>query len=79
MSRASDPALGIRFVLLATLLFALQDGISKHLAENYPVPWFVMFRYWFFALFVLTLSARQSGGGGFSSRFRSWSSWPVST
>lgn len=62
MSRVSNPALGIRFVLLATLLFALQDGISKHLAAHYPIPWFVMFRYWFFALFVLAVSARQPGG-----------------
>ena len=62
MSRASNPDLGIRFVLLATLLFALQDGISKHLAAHYPIPWFVMFRYWFFALFVIALSARQPGG-----------------
>ena len=62
MSRAQDPRLAIRFVLLATLLFALQDGISKHLAAHYPVPWFVMFRYWFFALFVITLSSRMRGG-----------------
>ena len=62
MSRASNPTMGIRFVLLATFLFALQDGISKHLAEHYPVPFFVMFRYWFFALFVLALSTRQPGG-----------------
>ncbi len=59
---SGNPALGIRFVLVAMLLFALQDGISKHLAEHYPVPWFVMFRYWFFALFVLALTARQPGG-----------------
>ena len=70
MSRPSNPALGIRFVLLATLLFALQDGISKHLAESYPVPWFVMFRYWFFALFVLTLSSRQAGGVAAARRTR---------
>ncbi|HUF54933.1 MAG TPA: DMT family transporter [Thermohalobaculum sp.] len=62
MSRAQDPTLAIRFVLLATLLFALQDGISKHLAAHYPVPWFVMFRYWFFALFVVTLASRMPGG-----------------
>ena len=62
MSRASDPAQGIRFVLLAVLFFALQDGISTHLAASYPVPFFVMIRYWFFALFVLALAARQPGG-----------------
>jgi drug/metabolite transporter (DMT)-like permease len=58
----SGAAAGIRYALLAVTFFALQDGISKHLAEHYPVPFFVMIRYWFFAAFVLALSSRQSGG-----------------
>ncbi|MDT8345314.1 MAG: DMT family transporter [Thermohalobaculum sp.] len=62
MSRISDPARGIRFVLMAVALFAVQDGISKHLAQSYPVPFFVMFRYWFFAAFVIALAARSPGG-----------------
>ncbi|MEM6423016.1 MAG: DMT family transporter, partial [Pseudomonadota bacterium] len=53
---------GIRWVLLAVTLFAAQDGISKHLAASYPVPFFVMIRYWFFAAFVIVLAARQPGG-----------------
>jgi len=61
MSR-SDPARGIRFVLLAVAFFAFQDGISKHLAAHYPVPFFVMIRYWFFAAFVVALAARSPGG-----------------
>ncbi|WP_325166457.1 DMT family transporter [Thermohalobaculum xanthum] len=62
MSRASDPATGIRFVLIAVMLFALQDGISKHLAQSYPVPFFVMIRYWFFAAFVIVVASRSEGG-----------------
>ncbi len=58
----SGPATGIRFALLAVTLFALQDGISKHLAASYPVPFFVMIRYWFFAAFVLVLASRAPGG-----------------
>jgi drug/metabolite transporter (DMT)-like permease len=57
-----DPARGIRFVLLAIVFFAFQDGISKHLAASYPVPFFVMVRYWFFLAFVLALAARRPGG-----------------
>ncbi|MEO0620911.1 MAG: DMT family transporter [Pseudomonadota bacterium] len=53
---------GILYALLAVTLFALQDGISTHLANNYPVPFFVMIRYWFFALFVMTLASRMPGG-----------------
>ncbi|MEO1470558.1 MAG: DMT family transporter [Pseudomonadota bacterium] len=59
---AGDPARGIRFALIATALFAAQDGISTHLAAHYPVPFFVMIRYWFFAAFVLAVAARMPGG-----------------
>ena len=59
---ASDPGRGIRFVLLAVAFFAFQDGISKHLAASYPVAFFVMIRYWFFAAFVVALAARSEGG-----------------
>jgi len=55
-------AVGIRFVIIAAILFAAQDGISKHLAESYPIPLVVMIRYWFFALFVIALASRQPGG-----------------
>ena len=55
-------ARGIRFALMAIALFAAQDGISKHLADRYPVPFFVMIRYWFFAAFVIALAARSPGG-----------------
>jgi len=57
-------AVGIRYVLLAVAFFAAQDGISKHLAAHYPVPFFVMIRYWFFAAFVVAVASRSPGGVG---------------
>ncbi|CUH85220.1 DMT family transporter [Thalassovita mediterranea] len=54
--------LGIMLMAAATLVFALQDGISKHLAAEYNTMMVIMVRYWFFALFVIALAARQSGG-----------------
>jgi len=66
----ADTGGAIRCVLLAVAFFAFQDGISKHLAAHYPVPFFVMIRYWFFAAFVLVLASRQPGGIGGAARTR---------
>ncbi|MGJ8546352.1 MAG: DMT family transporter [Sulfitobacter sp.] len=49
-------------MIATTFVFAVQDGISRHLAENYNVLMVVMIRYWFFAAFVITLAARKPGG-----------------
>jgi len=62
MTRHSDPALGIRFVLVAMVAFAVQDATSKYLAAAYPPQFFIMIRYWIFAVFVTVLAARRSGG-----------------
>ncbi len=62
MSRPSDPALGIRFVLAAMMAFAVQDATSKYLAAAYPPQFFIMVRYWLFAAFVAVLAARRVGG-----------------
>ena len=53
---------GIVMIILTTIIFALQDGISRHLAGAYNTYMVVMIRYWFFALFVLALAARRPGG-----------------
>ncbi|PKP69815.1 MAG: EamA family transporter [Alphaproteobacteria bacterium HGW-Alphaproteobacteria-4] len=53
---------GVAMMIGATLIFALQDGISRHLAGTYNVYMVVMIRYWAFALFVVALAARQPGG-----------------
>ncbi|UWQ58927.1 DMT family transporter [Leisingera caerulea] len=54
--------LGILLMIGATIVFALQDGISRHLAGTYNTYMVVMVRYWFFAAFVVFLAARANGG-----------------
>lgn len=54
--------LGIGLMVLTTFIFAVQDGLSRHLAENYSVFMVVMIRYWFFAAFVITIATRKAGG-----------------
>ena len=54
--------LGIWLMIATTLVFAAQDGISRHLAGQYNVLMIVMIRFWFFALFVVALAARSDGG-----------------
>lgn len=53
--------LGILLMIATTFVFAMQDGISRHLAENYNALMVVMIRYWFFAAFVIAYAARQKG------------------
>ncbi|MFD1156506.1 DMT family transporter [Roseovarius aestuarii] len=54
--------LGILMMVATTFIFAVQDGISRHLAAEYNVLMVVMIRYWFFAAFVITIAARKAGG-----------------
>lgn len=54
--------LGIWLMVLTTMIFAVQDVFSRHLAENYNVFMVVMIRYWFFAAFVLAIASRAKGG-----------------
>ncbi|MDO6729691.1 DMT family transporter [Marinovum sp. 2_MG-2023] len=58
----NDTIRGIWFMVATTFIFAVQDGLSQHLASNYNVLMVVMIRYWFFAAFVVALSMRRSGG-----------------
>ena len=57
----NNARLGIMFMIATTFVFAIQDGISRHLAGNYNVLMIVMIRYWFFAAFVITIARKQSG------------------
>ena len=57
----TDTRRGIWLMILTMFIFAMQDGISRHLAGEYNVIMVVMIRYWFFAAFVLTVSARRAG------------------
>ena len=54
--------LGIWLMVLTTLIFAFQDGISRHLSGEYNVYMVVMVRYWFFAAFVMVIASRKAGG-----------------
>ncbi len=57
----NNTKLGIMLMIATTFVFAVQDGISQHLARQYNVLMIVMIRYWFFAAFVITIATRQSG------------------
>ncbi|GAA0299980.1 DMT family transporter [Rhodovulum strictum] len=54
--------LGILLMVATTFVFAMQDGLSRHLAGEYNVLMVVMIRYWFFAAFVIAIAARKAGG-----------------
>ena len=59
MTRAQ---LGIAVMICTTMSFAVQDGLSRYLAETYNTPMVVAFRYWVFAAYVLILAARRPEG-----------------
>jgi drug/metabolite transporter (DMT)-like permease len=54
--------LGIWLMVATTMVFAMQDGLSQHLAGSYNVMMVVMVRYWFFASFVMVVASRRAGG-----------------
>lgn len=62
MIQANNVRLGIVLMLMVCVVFAVQDGISQHLAGEYNVYMIVMIRYWFFAAFVIALAQREKGG-----------------
>ncbi len=57
----TDNRLGIWLMIATTFVFAMQDGISRHLASEYNTLMVVMIRYWFFAAFVIAIAGRQAG------------------
>ncbi len=56
-----NPRLGVLMMLAAVSLFALQDGISRHLATNYNTVMIVMIRYGVFALFAVAWGLSRGG------------------
>ncbi len=62
MPRIDNPRLGIALMILTSMIFACQDGMSRYLGTHYNVITVVMIRYWFFAIFVITLAQAQKGG-----------------
>ena len=57
----NNPRLGMWLMCATAFIFAIQDGISRHLAGEYNVQMVVMIRYWFFAAFVITVATRKEG------------------
>lgn len=53
---------GTLLLLTAMLIFAAQDGISRHLGARYNVFSIVMLRYWVFVAFGVWLMRRNHGG-----------------
>ena len=62
MSAGNNTRLGITLMIATTFVFAVQDGISRHLASEYNVLMVVMIRYWFFAAFVVAIARAKAGG-----------------
>lgn len=58
----NDTRLGIMLMILTSAIFAAQDGVSRHLAENYSALTVVMLRFWFLAAFVIVLASVRAGG-----------------
>lgn len=57
-----NKTLGIWLMIATSFVFAMQDGLSRHLAGEYNVFMIIMIRYWFFASFVIVVAARKAGG-----------------
>lgn len=62
MSAHANTRAGVLLMIAAVFVFAVQDGVSRHLAEQYNVIMIIMIRYWFFALFVIAVAVREKGG-----------------
>lgn len=61
MTAGNDTRTGIWLMIATTFVFAMQDGLSRHLAAEYNTLMIVMVRYWFFAAFVIAIARRQAG------------------
>ena len=61
-SRMTSRSTGLAFALTAVCIFAIQDGISKHLGTAYPPIFVTMIRYWAFAGFAIAVASRSRGG-----------------
>lgn len=53
---------GYIFTLVAIFIFAIQDGVSKHLGSLYPPAFISVIRFWAFAAFAIMMAARSNGG-----------------
>ncbi|MCP4486282.1 MAG: DMT family transporter [Gammaproteobacteria bacterium] len=58
---ADNTVKGIVALVIATLFFAGQDAITKHLAESMPVIQIIFVRFFFFIIFALVYATRRIG------------------
>lgn len=63
---------GIWLMVATTASFAVQDGLSRLVAENYNTLMVVACRYWLFAIFVLGWAWRRPEGFVRAVRVRRW-------
>ena len=52
--------LGIFFLVFAVLCFSIMNGVTRYLSEHYNVITLNMFRYWFFALFLIFMNSKNN-------------------
>lgn len=62
MQSQQNTRLGIWLMIATCAVFAVQDALSRHLAEHHSVFMVVMVRFWFFAGFAIALALRSPGG-----------------
>lgn len=58
-AKTDNIARGIALMVAATMVFGLQDLLTKQLVQHYPVQQIIWVRYLFFLAFAVTLSARN--------------------
>jgi drug/metabolite transporter (DMT)-like permease len=58
---AEQSTKGIVLLVISTLIFAAQDGITKHLTETLEVAQIINVRFFFFALFAIAFAMRNGG------------------
>lgn len=58
LPKVDRPQLGIALIISAMFIFALQDGITKHLSTTYAAPQILWIRFSFFVIFALAYSMR---------------------
>ena len=56
----SNNTKGIVFIVSAVLCFSIMNGVTRYLSETYNVITLNMFRYWFFALFLIIVNSKKN-------------------
>ena len=60
MLKLKNKTTGILFIVSAVLCFSIMNGITKYLSEFYNVITLNMFRYWFFAVFLIFINSNKN-------------------